>query len=43
MSGFAGAGYDTREARSKEKALKKCSKKSKDCKIIANVCNSGGA
>ena len=41
MSGFAGAGYDTREERAKEKALKKCEKKGENCKIIASVCNSG--
>ncbi|MCP1226673.1 DUF4189 domain-containing protein [Sebaldella sp. S0638] len=42
IGGFAGAGYNTREERAKEKALKKCSKKSGDCKILTSVCNAGG-
>ena len=42
MSGFAGSGYNTREERAKEKALKKCSKKGGDCKIAVSVCNAGG-
>ena len=40
MSGFAGAGYNTREERAREKALKKCEKKGSNCKIIVSVCNS---
>lgn len=42
ISGFAGAGYETRRERASEKALKKCSKKSKDCIILTSVCNDGG-
>ena len=42
MGGFAGIGFNTREERAKDKALKKCSKKNSDCIILTSVCGASG-